>query len=208
MASMSINAVNIYPNRYWYVYAKHDGSGTLDVKLYKTLDDLNAETNYAGHAAGVEVGTQVEVVFSDGEVENLPIYNNVPTSIGFYYEAMNYHILLTSELTSPDQKFKLKPFTDLDEIRDPIYQNSTLARVRKIAEINFHTHALISTSVALASHLPTLESGDIVKLSSSRRGVTNFHQVMRHEISGNMSIDSPYIRSTLELARYVKMERR
>jgi hypothetical protein len=159
---------NVSPNQTWYLKVNNTA-----VYLYSTQADLLAGTNLVAYGVA---DANLKVILAVDEYED----------VGYYYSDLEYHLKL-SELIAGDRFFKIKPFTDLDEIRDPIYNNSTLVVSRGEAELNLHSFATLSKEITLGCHLPEIEVGDIVTYTSTRRNKTQKSQVLAQTISGNVA---------------------
>lgn len=123
--------------------------------------------------------------------------------VSLFQESYSWHIRVAGQDGNATKIFKLKEFVDLDEISAPIYRNEALIPLRAAAAINAHTHARIPREIELASHLPTLEAGDIVRVNSDRLDVDLFGQVTEHRIAGEPN----KLTSTIEVSSYLALKR-
>ena len=197
--ALSIASWNINPNRLWFVRMADAGAGIL-VKLYITQADAEADTNL--QASGNSVGFGI----------NLPVtLTNDPTAtepISLFQDTYSWHLGVSGSSGDVSITYRIKEFVELDEINDPIYRNEDLIATRAAAEIDAHTHAVINKDLTLGSHIPTLEPGDVVQVTSTRRGKTELLQVMSHRISGEVSESGEMsLTSSLSVAGYLALTR-
>lgn len=183
---------NVKPNQIWYVSVTSAGV----VTLYDTLADITAGTN------PVAIGT------ANADLLVILTYVSPETVMDYYYTDLVYHLSL-SVLPSGTRKFKVKPLTDLSEIRHAIYNNSNITISRGQAELNLHTYAIKGREIVLGTHLPTLECGDNVDLTSTRRNKTaEKSQVLSQTIAGEVSDGGETsLVTTINVANYVELFR-
>lgn len=194
----AINTWNIEPNRLWFV--KLSDSGTdIHCGLYLTEADAAAGTGLQA-AGSCAYGSSMAVLLTVDPAASVGISN--------FQSAYNYHFLVSGSPGDPDKIIRIAEFVELDEISHPIYRNADIITTRAKAEIDSHTHAVLSKDIALGSHLPTLEPGDVVRLNSTRRGKDELLQVMSHRISAEISEGGEMrLASTLTAATYLALKR-
>ena len=191
-----VTAWNINPNRVWFVRLADAGS-TISVELYLTQADAEAQTNL--RASG----------YTTGFGSDLPVTLNIePTTSVFvsFFQDYSWHLKVSGSDADPTVIFQVKEFVDLDEISHPIYRNTDLITTRATAEIDTHTHAVIRKEIALGSHIPDIEPGDIVRINSTRRGKDELLQVTEHRIAAEIS-DETTLTSTLSVTGYLALKR-
>lgn len=187
---------NVSPNKTWYLYVNG-----LSVILYETQADLLAGTNPI--ALGTADSTTLEVVLT-----TLDEYDEYDELLGFYYQDMAIHLRLSVSLAIAHY-FKIKPFTDLYEIRHPIYNNTSIVLSRGEAELNLHTYSITGKELVLGTHIPTIEAGDVVNYTSTRRNTSIKSQVLSQTISGEVSDNGECsLVNTLQVANYTELYRR
>lgn len=196
--AFSIDTWNVSPNRPWFVKLSDSGSNIL-CELFLTESDADAGTNrQASGACGYGSGLQV-VLAADPEAT---------VTVEYFQSAYAYHLKASGAVSDVTKIFRLAEFVELDEISHPIYRNDTLITTRATAEIDAHTHATIRKEIALGSHLPTLEPGDIVRLNSTRRGKDELLQVSEHRITFETSEGGETsLTSTLSVAKFLELKR-
>jgi len=157
----------------WKARSVYEGG----IILYLTLADLLAQTN---PVASGEVNADLQVVCTKATGGDM----------GYYYQDLPYHFSLSEDIASAGyRRFKIRPLTDISEIRHPIYKNTTIILTKGIAEVNLQTYAILGRELVLGSHLPEIEPGDVICLTSSRRDVSvEKSQVLSETING--SVDS------------------
>lgn len=196
---LSIASWNINPNRVWWVRLSDGGSG-IRAELYLSQAEAEAQSGLQASGTSAGFGTAKPVVLSN---EGSATYQ-----VGLFQDIYTWHLLASGAASDPVQIYRIKEFVDLDEINDPIYRNELLIATRAKAEVDAHTHATISKDVALGSHIPSLEPGDVVQLASARRGKTELLQVMEHRIAGEVSDSGEMsLTSSLIAAGYLVLRR-
>lgn len=196
---LSISSWNINPNRMWWVRLSDAGSA-IRAELYLSQADAEAQTSLqaAGTSTGFGIGLPITLANESGATEPVALFQDI----------YSWHLLVSGADGDPVKIYRVKEFVDLDEISDPIYRNEDLIATRAKAEIDAHTHATITKDIALGSHIPTLEPGDVVQLASSRRGKTELLQAMEHRIAGEVSDSGEMsLTSSLIAAGYLALKR-
>jgi len=183
---------NVKPNQIWFVQIVNDL-----VTLFSTLVDLEAGTNPI--ASGLVDATTLEVV-----LEYVDEYNVME----YYYDDWLCHLTL-SAIPTGTRLFKVKPLTDMSEIRHAIYNNSNITISRGQAELDLHTYSTNGREVVLGTHIPELECGDVVDLTSTRRNKTaEKSQVLSQTISGSVGDSGEtFLLNTLSVATYTELFR-
>lgn len=197
--AFQITAWNVNPNRVWFVRLSDAETGIL-AKLYLTQADVEAETNLQASGTSVGFGSNVEIVLANESGATEPVSR--------FQDSYDWHFMVSGSSGDADILYRIKEFVELDEINDPIYRNEDLITTRAKAEIDAHTHAVISKELVLGSHIPTIEPGDVVQLASTRRGKTELLQVMKHQVTGEISDGGEMsLTSTLSVAGYLALRR-
>ncbi len=183
---------NLSPNREWFVRLAWSDP-VISVELYLTQADADGQANRQAAGSG-SAGNDVPVTLAadPGALE-----------ISFYQQTEPWHLKVSGQAGDPVRVFHVKEFVDLADITHPAYRNADLVRARAAAEINAHTMANLSRTIAIAGHYPDLEPGDIVALNSTRRGIDQKCQVTGFTISG----DPDSLLSTIECSRFVAVTR-
>lgn len=196
---LSIVSWNIDPNRVWWVRLSDGGSG-IRAELYLSQAEAEAQSGVQALGTSAAFGTGQPIVLTNDGAATYPVT--------LFQDIYTWHLLVSGTDDDPVQIYRVKEFVDLDEISDPIYRNELLIATRGKAEIDTHTHATIAKDIALGSHIPTLEPGDIVQLASARRGKTELLQVMEHRIAGEVSDSGEMsLVSSLIAAGYLALKR-
>lgn len=175
--AFSIDSWNINPNRAWFVRLSDGGSG-ISVELYLSQAEAQSQTTRQAHGITAGYGAELGLTLSNDPGAAFPVS---------LFQDYLWHLKVSGASGDAAKVFKVKEFVDLDEIDHPIFRNAALIPLRAAAEIDAHTHALIRKEITLGSHLPELEPGGIVRLSSSRRGRIENLQVVEHRIVGEQS---------------------
>lgn len=195
----AITSWNIDPNRVWWVRLSDAGAG-IRAELYLTQAEAEVQTGLQASGTSAAFGTNQAITLTNDDMASYPV--------SLFQDVYSWHLLVSGADGDPVQIYRIKEFVDLGEINDPIFRNELLITTRGKAEIDAHTHATITKDIALGSHIPTLEPGDIVELASARRGKTELLQVMEHRIAGEVS-DSGEMKlmSSLVAAGYLALKR-
>lgn len=189
---------NLGENIDWWCALSISGGNMLAI-LYASEADAQAGENgvYGGSTAGLGSGLPL-VLRELGGTAAAP----------YHQSEYDWHLLVSGQSGDPERLLRVRAFVDLEPISHSVYRNQQLIAARATAEIDAHTHARLLTRLPLAIHLPTLEVGDIVRLSSARRGVTRLHQVVAHTIVAARAADGgASLTSELELAHHVELTR-
>jgi hypothetical protein len=196
--AFSIDAWNVSPNRLWFAKLADSGSN-IQCGLYLTEADAAAGTNrQANGSCGYGSGVQLVLAADSGAT----------VAVEYFQSGHAWHLKVSGSVSSATKVFRVAEFVELDEISHPIYRNEDLITSRATAEIDAHTHATIRKEIALGSHDPTLEPGDIVRLNSTRRGKNELLQVMEHRISAEVSDGGEMsLTSAITAAGYLELKR-
>jgi hypothetical protein len=184
---------NVKPNQTWYVVTYG-----LEIYLLETLVNYETEPTIVAQGAA-DATTLRAILYINDEYDT--------TAMDFYYQDYPYHVTLSEEVAEM-RIYKVKPLTDLSEIRHPIYNNSNIALSRGEAELNLHTYAKLGREIVLGTHLPELEVGDTVELTSVRRNKTEISQVLSQTISGEVSDNGESsLITSIQVANYLELTR-
>ena len=190
LSNLEITDWNVSPNKKWFLFVNG-----LSVTLYNTQVDMLTEINPI--ATGNADPDTLEVVLTYESSGIMP----------FYYQDVSIHLVLSAEI-AVDHLFCIKPFTDLTEIRHPIYNNSNIVLSRGESELNVHTHTVMGRELVLGVHVPEMEVGEIVDFTSVRRQVIEKSQILSQTIGGEMSDDGiASLINTIKVANYVELFR-
>jgi hypothetical protein len=176
--ALLIQSWNLNPNREWFARLADAGS-SISVELYLTQADAQAQTNRQAHGATSGFGSALGVTLTNDTGAAAPI--------SLFQSTYSWHLMVSGSDGDATKIFRMKAFVDLDEIEHPIYRNEALITSRATAEIDAHTHARIAKDIALGTHIPTLEPGDIVRVQSTRRGKNELLQMAEHRIMAEIS---------------------
>jgi len=183
---------NVKPNQIWFVKVVNNL-----VTLFSSLADLTNNANPEAYGF-VDADTLQVVLTSYDEYETME----------YYYDDFECHLSL-SEIPSGTRLFKVKPLTDMSEIRHAIYNNTNITISRGEAELNLHTYSVNGRELVLGTHIPTLECGDNVDLTSTRRNKTaEKSQVLSQTISGSVEDSGEtFLITTINVATYTELSR-
>jgi hypothetical protein len=192
--ALSIINWNIDENRVWFVRLSDTGSAML-VELYLTQADAEARANMQASGESTGYGSAQEVTLVNEVGATVPV--------SFFREEHSWHIMVAGQNGDTAKIFKIKEFIEMDEVSHAIYRNSSLITARATTEIDAHTHAAIIRTIPLGTHLPELEVGQIMSISSARRGINDLTQVTEYEIIGTHNS----LISTLKTSKYLELKR-
>lgn len=187
--AVSITNWNLEPNRAWYVRLSDAGSNIL-VQLYSTQADAQGQTNLQASGNTSGYGSDLTVILTNDSGATYPV--------SIFQSTYTWHLRVSGQNADATKIFKVKEFVDLPEIGHSIYRNSSLISLRAQVEIDEHTHSIIRRLIALGTHLPEMNVGDIVKLNSTRREVSASGQIVEHRITGEINS----LTSSIELNFY------
>lgn len=164
---------NLLPNQRFFVKLSDAGS-QMQIDLYNTQADIDADTNKVGTAT-VAFGTGVEAEITAGSTD--------PSSgdaLAKFNTSLSYDLKATGVDGDTTKKFQVGPFTDMAPVEDALLVTEAMIQARATLEINRGTHSKISRTLNLDSHYPALDEGDIVTVSSTKRGLTT----VRNRVDG------------------------
>ena len=179
---------NIAENQTWYVRLADAGSG-IAVSLHSSQSDAENNVNSVASTVTAMFGSEVEVIF--------------PSGVSLYLPQVPWHMLVSGQPGDPTRIVQVKPFVDLPEISHPVYANPDMALQKARSEIDLHTHVVIKREVKLGVHLPAVDVGNPVRISSSRAGDDVTGQVTEHLIIGEPS----RLVSSLEVTSFMELEK-
>ena len=157
---------NLLPNQKFFVKLS-DGGSQMDVDIYNTKADIDADTNKVGTAT-VAFGTGREVTITAGATD--------PSSgdpLAKFNTDLSYDLKVTGIDGDTTKKFQVGPFTDMPPVEDALLVTEAMIQARATLEINRGTHSKLTRTLLLDSHYPALDEGDIVSLSSTKRGLSS-----------------------------------
>jgi len=188
---------NVYPNQTWYIEVVHE-----QLFLYGTEEDLTYLTNLV--ATGIVDPVTLSGVLYKADAEKR--MTDVP--MDFYYKDWKFHFTLSTIL--PDVRFfRLKPFSDIEEIQHPVYNNSNISLSRGQAEVNLHTYTVLPRDLELAIHVPEMDIGDVVDFTSTRRNKSQKSQILTQTISGAINDNGEAsLTNKITVANYMELFRR
>ena len=193
--AFSIANWNIAENIVWFVrLADADSGAGISVGLY--LSQANAQSQTNKQASGsCGYGSNKDVTLTNESGATKPV--------SLFRDDYGWHLTVSGAGGDSAKIFKVKEFVDLEEISHAIYRNSSLITARSMAEINAHTHAAIIRQISLGTHLPSIEIGNIARLTSTRRGVDDYSQIVEHTITGAPD----RLSSEVEIRKYLELKR-
>lgn len=191
--AFSIANWNIAENIVWFARLADSGAD-ISVKLYLSQADAEAQTNMqASGSCGYGSNKDVTLINESGATKPVSLFR----------DDYGWHLMVSGTSGDSTKIFKVKEFVNLEEISHAIYRNSSLITARATAEINAHTHAAIVRQISLGTHLPSLEAGDIARLTSTRRGLDDYGQIFEHTITGTPGS----LISEIEVRKYLELKR-
>ncbi|KKL52048.1 hypothetical protein LCGC14_2289390 [marine sediment metagenome] len=193
---------NLTPNQRFFVKLS-DGGSQIQIDIYNTQADMDASTNRVASAT-VSFGTDVEVIITPDSTE--------PSSgeaLAKFNTDLSYDLKATGADGDPTKKFQIGPFTDMPPIEDALLVTEAMIQARATLEINKGTHSKLSRTLQLDSHYPDLVEGDIVSLSSTKRGLASVRNriddlTIKVVIDESKEVD---FFDTLEVTEYVDIVR-
>lgn len=191
---LSVSNWNIAQNIVWYVRLADSGSG-ISAKLYLSQADAKTQTNMQAGGSSSGYGANLPVTLTNEGAAAEPV--------SLFRDDYSWHLTVSGAASDITKIFKVKEFVDLEEISHAIYRNSGLITARATAEINAHTHASIIRRISLGMHLPAVETGDIARASTTRRGVDDYSQISEHTITGTPGS----LISEFEVRKYLELKR-
>lgn len=186
--ALSVNDWNINPNITWFVQLSDSGSGIL-VELY----DENPTLGSPSLVASADVG------YGSTEVNLTQAYAS-PQELEYYNGTIDYHLKVSGQSGDSQRTFQVGPFTDLQDIEDPIYQSESMAYLRIEKEIKNHTRTKVNRDISLAAFENSVDVGNVVTLSTTREGLSENLEVTGFSITGGM--DS--VKKNIQCVKYVQ----
>jgi len=183
--ALDITDWNLNPNQVWFVKITDAGGGLTDVEVFNTKADMDASTNRVAFALGQ---TLMDMLNLDLTQDSTPPL--LAATISKFNPSLDFHFIITEFAgPSPDKKFKVGPFTDLKPVEDAMLLTEQMIDDRATLEINRGTHSALMRRINLKSHFPALEEGDIISLSSTKRGLVSVKNRI-DSVSIDASIDN------------------
>jgi len=157
---------NLNPNQRFFVRIR-DGGTEIEVDIFNTKADLDADVSRVAFGT-VTFGTDLPVTVTADTTE--------PSSgdaISKFNPDLTYDLRVTGEDGDALKKFQIGPFTDLPPVEDALLVTEAMVQARAIFEINKGTHSSFNRELRLDKHYEDLEEGDIISLSSTKRGLVS-----------------------------------
>ncbi len=190
--AFAISNWNLDPNREWFVRLNW-ADPVVSVELYLTQADAQNQTGRQASGSAAPGGDVAVILTADpGGPE-----------ISFFQETEAWHLKISGQAGDPTAILRVRAFVDLDDITHPIYRNPLLITRRAAAGIDAHTHVELLRTLELAAHYPDAEPGQVVGLSSARRGLDVLCQVRDFTITG----DPDHLVTTINCAAYTALTR-
>ena len=180
--SFEVTDWNLLPNQRFFVKLSDAGS-QMQVDIYNTQADIDADTNKVGTAT-VAFGADREVTITAGSTD--------PSSgdpLAKFNTDLTYDLKATGSDGDTTKKFQVGPFTDMPPVEDALLVTEAMIQARATLEINRGTHSKLTRTLLLDSHYPALGEGDIVSLSSTKRGLSGVRTRIDN-FTLNVAIDS------------------
>lgn len=154
----AISDWNVNPNQEYFVRMDDIATG-FGVELYNSLADAQAETNRIAYG-NAAYGTDREIELTNDTTEpDVTVFNT----------SLDYHLVASGQWGDVSRIFRIKEFTDLDEIADAMFTSAVVIHTRATHEVNLHTHTRMERTMDLAEHDPDMEDGAIFALQSAIR---------------------------------------
>jgi hypothetical protein len=170
----AINSLNLNPNIQWWIKIGPSGGQGL-VEFFTTKADRDAGTNRVAYGI-FAFGAAVEVVLTqDAETPVISLFNDQNT----------WHCICTFLEEDPQAIFAIGPFTDKQEVIDPLLVDSQPILDRATREIDEGTHIKINRDLTLGVHIQGLEGGNTRKLQDNMRGLDQSTRVESIGIHGD-----------------------
>jgi hypothetical protein len=165
--ALEITDWNILPNQRFFVLLHDTGAG-IDVDIFNTKADLDADINRVAFANG-PYGADVLIVITADSTEP-----SSGDSLSKFNPSLAYDLKtsgVNEDPPNPDVKLQVGPFTDLDPIEDALLVTEAMIEARATLELNRGTHSAFRRILQLDKHYEDLEEGDIVSLTITKRGL-------------------------------------
>ena len=155
---------NLEPNQPWWTKIS-DIVSQMRIELFNSQSDRDAGINRVAFA-DVAFGSSVNVSLTADSTA--PAYGEPLAKLN---AILSYHLIATGADGDLEKKLVFGPYTYIKAIEDPLMLTENMIRDRATVEINKGTHATLVRSFGLDSHYPALNEGEILTLSSSKRGL-------------------------------------
>jgi hypothetical protein len=195
----SIYNLNLDPNIRWYIWlGPSDESGESSgaqglIEFYESEDDLNNRVNRVAYGL-FDYGEEVEIILTqDAMTPEISIHN----------DQEEFHCIATLLDGDDAETFQVGPYTDKDDVIDPLLVSPQAIQDRAQLEIDKGTHTAIRRTVTLATHIQGLEIGDIITLQDNMRGLDQTVRVDRIEIRG----DKDSLTDVVEMVEFEELTR-
>lgn len=157
---------NLSPNQRFFVRLRDSGTN-VEIDIFNTKADLDADINR------VAFGT---ITYGENLALAVEADSTEPSSgdpISFFNNDLAYHLKVTGLAFDTEVKLQIGPFTDLPPVEDALLVTEAMIQARAILEINKGTHSAFHRNLRLDKHYENLNEGDIISLSSSKRGLVD-----------------------------------
>lgn len=157
---------NLLPNQRFFVRLE-DSTNQVAIDIFNTKADLDADSNRVAFAV---------VNYGLGRLVTVTADTTEPSSgdpIAKFNTDLDYDLIIDSADGDTLKKFQVGPFTDLPPIEDALLVTEQMIQARATLEINRGTHSATMRNLRLDKHFEDLNEGDIVSLSSTKRGVAS-----------------------------------
>ncbi len=157
---------NTNPNQRFFVRMRDAGTN-VEIDIFNTKADLDSDINRVAFAV-MPYGVNLGVPLTADTTE--------PSSgepISFFNTDLSYHLKATGLLADTEVKLQIGPFTDLPPIEDALLVTEAMIQARATLELNRGTHSAFHRSLRLDKHYEDLNEGDIISLSSTKRGLVD-----------------------------------
>lgn len=165
--ALEVTDWNLLPNQRFFVRME-DKTGTIDIDIFNTKADLDAFVSRVGFATGLPYGTNIFATITADTTE--------PSSgdaLSRFNPDQTFDLKYTGLFGDSLKKFQIGPFTDLPPVEDALLVTEAMVQARAILEINRGTHSSFNRELRLDKHYEALEEGDIISLSSTKRGLVS-----------------------------------
>lgn len=164
--AFEIDDWNLLPNQRFFVRLRDSGTD-IEVDIFNTKADLDADVSRVAFGT-VNFGTALKVSLTADST--LPSEGD---SISKFNTDLDYDLKVTGDSGDPLKKFQIGPFTDLPPIEDAILITEAMIQDRATLELNRGTHSSNHRNLRLDKHFEALNEGDIISLSSTKRGLVS-----------------------------------
>lgn len=145
------------------------------MEFFTTKADRDAGTNRVAYGV-FAFGAAVEVVLvQDAETPVISLFNDQET----------WHCIVTLLEEDPQAVFAIGPFTDKQEVIDPLLVSAQARLDRALREIDEGTHIKINRDLTPGVHFQGLEVGNTRKLQDNMRGLNQSVRIESITIHGD-----------------------